>query len=204
MPARILPLFVFSVTMASRFLHAEPPAPTARDLSWEQKSETGVVQGVIERVEYGGPSLVISTSGGLFSLRARGADLAPFAPGQIVTVAYAVYDDVPWLVVEEPKTPAKFLPAGRLGNAIGAVERIDRGSGRIVVTGPDPATPAVTGVAHPSDLDGVVPGQMISVDYVYLGEGLPTVLQIAPVEPSGQRLRAPATRTSLGSAASPP
>lgn len=161
------------------------PAPEAP--VFDEKRQLRGVQGTVEQVDYRGGVLVVSTGDEPLRLRARGGDLAGFAPGQHVTLRYEMIGQVPWL---EPPVPAEgapsYPPAGRVGYAFGLVRSVDRSRGEIVVVGPTPELREVTAVAHPRQLLGVLPGQMVAARYVYLGVGLPSVIELSLAPLSSQ------------------
>lgn len=175
--SRVLSLFISSFLLFGAVARGQPKADSAAVID---KRQLRGLQGTVEKVDYRGGYLVVSAGEEALRLRARGGDLAAFVPGQHVTVRYEMIGHIPWL---EPPVPTEgtpsYPPAGRVGYAFGLVRSVDRSRGEIVVVGPIPETAEITAVAHPRQLLGILPGQMIAARYVYLGIGLPSVIELS-------------------------
>ncbi|MFZ9886023.1 MAG: hypothetical protein ACO3JL_00870 [Myxococcota bacterium] len=174
---RILGLLAYLLLLTGTGLRAQPVPDAIVKVEHAQQE---VVQGTVDKVDYGRGYLVISSGEHILRLRARGGDLARFAPGQHVTLRYEIIGEIPWLEPSMPETGApSYPPAGRVGYTFGLVRRVDRSQGEIVVVGPTPHEPEVTAIAHPRQLVGIVPGHMVAARYVYLGVGLPSVIELS-------------------------
>lgn len=150
------------------------PAQEARASEDLQRHE-GVVQGSVTNVDWKNGALVIETMSGEVRLRARAIDLGAYTPGDVVAAPYEQVGDTTWLR-PDPAAHSRFPPAGRVGTALVPVVSVDRESG-IVEVG---ARGIVPGVALPWQLEGIYPGQMVVIDYVYVGVGAPAVVSIRP------------------------
>lgn len=141
------------------------------------QQSVGTVQGAVRSLDYDAGRLVLDTGAGEVRLHARPLDMATLNPGDVVSVAYASYDGNLWVT---PGDEARALDSFAVnGTVTGMVSSVDKATGRFGIRGQ-------TLRAHPEDMEQLVPGQFVQVDYARVA-GTDWVDRVSPTTRSQDR-----------------
>lgn len=133
--------------------------------------EVGTLQGTIQQVNLRNSTVTVQAlvgGGGVrnVTLRARPETLARLNPGDVVALTYNNYNGVLWLAPSEgPGGAGAVAPQtlwSQYGTYTGPVTGVDRARGLLRVRGR-------TFLAHPEQLEGIYPGQFLSVGFAQIG-----------------------------------
>ncbi len=132
-----------------------------------ERSETGTIHGIVEHLSYPRGLLSISTSRGVFMIHATPDQLTDYRLGDRVDVDYDDYAGVRWISGGGGGAggPGEGTYAVS-GTASGVVSRVDAARGTVTLGG---AAGRRLYHAHPDDLQDVVPGQFVSLDFERIG-----------------------------------
>lgn len=143
----------------------------------------GVLRGVVSSVDLDQGTLTIRTDRGTATFRAQPRQLVGVRPGEQYAARFTHFGEQMWLADEAPS--AQPLPQfGDAQNLTGILVDIDRTNGAMALA----TAPNETWIflAHPSDLQQLVPGQYVSVSFQRIGSAY-WLHQVAP----GGRMQAP-------------
>ena len=126
------------------------------------KSDLGLVvhlRGEVLALDFGAGRLTLEVNGRPYRLRATPGQLADLVPGEIAQLWFGEFGDQRWLLLDGASCSDSLQGFGRSGRASGVVTSIDKARGLIVLAGR-------VHHCHPSMLRGVLPGQVLDVDFV--------------------------------------
>jgi hypothetical protein len=128
------------------------PAETALGMVVHLRAE-------VAALDYGAGILTLDVNGRPYHLRATPDQLADLVPGEIVQLRFGVLGDQRWVLLDEKLPPGRLESFGRYSKARGIVNSVDKARGLVVLAGR-------VHHCHPSMLQGVLPGQVLEIEFV--------------------------------------
>jgi hypothetical protein len=141
-------------------------------------SQQGVVSGTVSSLNLSTGTVRIRAGSGNWTLNALPPQIADLNPGDVVTMNYENFRGYLWLSMQQSGqglggsgiTEFDQQAFGQYGEVTGAITGIDKNAGLIAVRG-------LTFRTHPSLLEGVLPSQFVTAQYVVVG-GTPWLQRI--------------------------
>lgn len=142
-------------------------------------SQQGVVSGTVSSLNLSTGMVKVRASGGNWSLNALPPQIADLNPGDVVSLRYENFRGYLWLSLAQSGqglggsglTEFDQEAFGQYGEVTGSITGLDKNAGLIAVRG-------LTFRTHPSMLEGVLPSQFVTAQFVVVG-GTPWLQRIS-------------------------
>ncbi len=150
--------------------------------AYGEHSETGTVHGVVQRLSFPRGLLEVSTARGTIAVHGTPDQLSDYRIGDRVDVDYDDYAGIRWISGGGGGMGIGGYGEGSYavqGRAAGVVSHVNAARGTMTIGGAE--GPRIFH-AHPDDLQDVIPGQFVSLDYAKVG-GARWVEDVSPGGP---------------------
>lgn len=122
--------------------------------------QTGVIRGVVIELDLPEGVVVVQTPSAIVSLLATPPELAALRPGELVALPFAAYADARWITAGDAPFSGAYAYHG---TRTGPIVALDKRLGGV-------ALPDASFRIDPDALEGFVPGQLVRVSYVVVGD----------------------------------
>ncbi len=190
-PGRILAIGVTALTLplAPVFAQAASQAPSSGAMQGQASSKmeaqdqaaapsgsfdskasaTGVVQGLVQNVNWQSGLLTMISGANRITLHGTPSQLSTLKRGDNISVPYNSYAGVLWVTqdfgagIGTGGSGAGFAQSGEM---VGVVDAVNKAEGQVFITG---ANGRARFLAHPSVIDQLVPGEYVNLSYFQVG-----------------------------------
>lgn len=128
-----------------------------------QSFVVGTVKGIVQSLNFSRGMLTIDSGGTTVTLRARPMEIANLNPGDVVALRYSNFNGVLWVALGGGSQTAAS-EFSQFGTVSGSIASLDKAQGTITIRGR-------TYLAHPYQLQNVLPGQFVSLSFANVAGG---------------------------------
>jgi preprotein translocase subunit YajC len=162
--------FALVFTLAAGLVQAQEDRRAGRGLDSTEFGDIAVegsLRGVVRSIDMEEGTFEVDTGAARTTVRATPEQIAELRPGQQLNVRYEQYGDRAWLKDGRRSGTRSNGDFGRTGRVTGNITDVDKVEGEVEVS---VGTTNWTFRAHPEDLEDLLPGQFVEVEYRRVGD----------------------------------